>query len=99
MTWISSPKVICTPGFVNIIRTIEMTVKKRRPRSKVYGPDEEAAMRSPTKFRCHRCRKVFSQGEGDLFREDSIGYFYCNNCQKQLEEEGHGKDRSKVFKM
>ncbi|MGD0057051.1 MAG: hypothetical protein ABSB83_04245 [Methanomassiliicoccales archaeon] len=63
------------------------------------GKDEEEAMRPPVEFRCHRCEKVFHQSEGDVFKENSVGYFYCHDCQKKLEKEGKGKDRENVFKV
>jgi transcription elongation factor Elf1 len=61
--------------------------------------DEEEAMRYPIEFRCHRCGKVFHQSEGDVFKEDSVGYFYCHDCQRDLEREGKGRDREKVFRV
>ena len=61
--------------------------------------DEEEAMKHPIEFRCHRCGKVFFQSEGDVFRENSVGYFYCHDCQNELEKEGKPRDRSKVSKV
>lgn len=63
------------------------------------GEDEEEAMRHPTLFRCHRCGKVFRQSEGNVFKEDSTGYFYCHDCQEKLEEEGNPRDREKIFRV
>ncbi|MDD1767341.1 MAG: hypothetical protein LUQ27_02070 [Methanomassiliicoccales archaeon] len=63
------------------------------------GKDEEEAMRSPIEFRCHRCGKIFRQSEGDVFREDSIGYFYCHDCQAKFEKEGKPRDRERTFRV
>ena len=63
------------------------------------GEDEKEAMRHPIEFRCHRCGKVFHQSEGDVFKEDSVGYFYCHDCQMALEKERKERDRANIFKV